>query len=32
MDKAIFRKILNAPDGNYAVQAQLLAKMYPEGW
>jgi hypothetical protein len=32
MDKAIFRKILNAPDGDYIKQAQLLAASKPEGW
>jgi hypothetical protein len=32
MNEAIFHEILNAKNGDYSVQAQLLAKMHPEGW
>jgi hypothetical protein len=30
--QAIFKSILNAKDGRYDLQAQLLATMQPEGW
>ncbi len=28
----IFRRILNSKDGNYIIQAQVLAGMKPSGW
>jgi len=29
---AIFKAILHAKNGDYVLQAQLLAAMKPEGW
>lgn len=30
--KQIFKDILNASDGDYVLQAEVLAAAYPEGW
>jgi hypothetical protein len=32
IDEKIFQEILESKDGNYIVQAQILANMKPEGW
>lgn len=32
MLEEIFNLILDSPDGDYAIQAQILASMKPEGW
>jgi heptaprenylglyceryl phosphate synthase len=31
-EQAVFKAILNAKDGDYILQAQLLAAMKPNGW
>jgi heptaprenylglyceryl phosphate synthase len=32
MSEAVFEAILNSSDGDYCIQAQILAAMKPEGW
>lgn len=32
MSEEMFQIIFEGSDGNYAVQAQILAAMKPEGW
>ena len=32
MVEEIFKEILNSEDGDYIVQAQVLAYMKPSGW
>ena len=32
IEEKIFKEILESKDGNYVVQAQILASMKPEGW
>jgi hypothetical protein len=32
MTEEIFNELLNATDGDYIFQAEILAAMKPEGW
>ena len=32
LNKKLFNAILNASDGNYIIQAIILAAVKPEGW